>query len=75
MTEGELAADEILLEELLDRHGMKQVLESLAKICYEKSTHIESNWGDRVLIESWKRAGGRLDTVSASNCVALCTGE
>ena len=54
----ELAAE---LEPLVDRHGMADVLESLAVLAALKEEHVASNWGDRELARSWKRVASRIE--------------
>lgn len=42
-------ADEVLLEGLIDKHGLANVINGLACICSGKADHIESNWQDQAL--------------------------
>ena len=54
----ELAAE---LEPMVARHGMADVLESLAVLAALKEEHVASNWGDRELARSWKRVASRIE--------------
>jgi hypothetical protein len=48
------------LEMLVDRHGLKQVIDMLATICEEKAEHVSINWQDIHLARSWKRDANKL---------------
>lgn len=52
------------MEGLIDTHGLYNILECLAVICYEKQDHINTNWQDRKLAEAWGRIGARLETAA-----------
>jgi len=43
------------LEMLVDSNGLDGVLEMLAGICHEKSSHVEEAWQDRALARAWTR--------------------
>ena len=42
------------LEMLVDRQGLRIVLEMLAHICIEKADHVRSNWQDEHLARIWQ---------------------
>lgn len=44
------------LETLVDRHGLANVVESLAIVCDLKQDHIQTNWQDRPLADRWQSA-------------------
>ena len=52
------------LEDLIDKKGLREVLESLCSICYEKADHVALNWQDKGLSRAWKKNGKILDKVS-----------
>jgi hypothetical protein len=55
---------EIELEKLVDTHGLRAVLASLADMCEGKAEHIRANdWRDRKLAWPWVRASRKLSTV------------
>jgi hypothetical protein len=50
------AADELVLEGLVDKFGLQNVLNGLACICSGKADHIESNWQDKRFAKHWEKA-------------------
>lgn len=57
------------LEEMIDRHGLKAVLNALGSVCHDKADHVQSNWQDRGLASAWQRAGKACDKLAASKTV------
>jgi hypothetical protein len=55
-------ADEQALERLVDRVGLKLVLEHLGNICEQKAEHIEEWWQDAPTAKVWREAAKHLDT-------------
>jgi len=47
---------EDLLEGLIDKFGLQNVLNGLACICSGKADHIESNWQDKRSAAHWEKA-------------------
>jgi hypothetical protein len=66
------------LERLVDRYGLSETLTALSLIAYEKATHIEENWIQRIhssgpargrpaadhLVKLFHRASAIIDTAS-----------
>lgn len=52
--------DENTLEQLLDRHGLPELVDALAGICVHKVMHLEENWQDRQLAGKWARTASKL---------------
>ncbi len=50
------------LESLIDQHGLPQVLEAMAQVCYEKAEHIAVNGQDVSLAKSWMQQGKRIES-------------
>lgn len=50
-----------LLEAMMDRHSLMDVVAELRNISYEKEGHVAEAWGDRGLASAWARAGKALD--------------
>jgi hypothetical protein len=50
---------------MVDESTLKQVVEALSNVCYEKADHIQTNWQDRNLAKEWERAGKLLDGFAA----------
>ena len=46
-----------MLEALVDRHGLGNVVDMLGFICDEKAEHIAHNWQDASLAKLWIKAG------------------
>ena len=51
------------LEDILDKSSMRNVLDALGEICYEKAEHIRINWQDEPLAKLWDKQGGKLKDV------------
>lgn len=58
-------ADAVTLEQLIDRHGLRNTLETIATICSEKASHIEANWQDRATARPWAKDARTLDAAAA----------
>ena len=58
------SATEHQLEDLVDRYGLKEIVDSLAVIAYEKAEHIEENWDDCVLARWWGDASEVLEAAA-----------
>lgn len=41
------------LEDLIDRHGLTHVVNTLAVICAEKAEHLRHNWQDTISAKAW----------------------
>lgn len=58
--------DRDILEELIDRHGLEELIETIAEIAFEKEEHIEQgDNGATSLSKSWGKDAKALDTISA----------
>lgn len=54
------------LEKLVDLHGMKAVVESLAEVCTLKAAHLNENWQDfGAQPKAWDRIGKSLESLAA----------
>ena len=53
------------LETLIDAHGLRNVLESLAIICYGKAEHLRANWQDDVAARVWESDARKIDKCAA----------
>jgi hypothetical protein len=47
----------LVLEGILDRAGLRNVLYALEHICHAKAQHLEANWQDTVSAKVWWRNG------------------
>jgi len=47
--------DQNTLEAMVDRVGLKEVLNMLAQVCHEKADHVLTNWQDKWLASGWKK--------------------
>jgi hypothetical protein len=52
------------IERIIDQASLRQVLEAVAYVCWEKAEHIRSNWQDEHLARDWDAAGKVVDTAS-----------
>jgi hypothetical protein len=55
----------MLLEGLMDKLGLQQLLFGLSEICHAKAEHIESAWQDRRLAEVYTRIAIHLETAGS----------
>ena len=53
-------AEAINLETLIDNHGIQEVMDAIANICWEKSEHIVQSYGDKPLAKLWETNGKRI---------------
>ena len=53
-----------ILEDLVDRFSVFQVVECLSEICSAKAEHIRVNWQDGVLAERWDGLANILETAA-----------
>ena len=44
----------VALETLLDREGLRYVLDTLSEICEEKREHVLTVWNDKGLARAWR---------------------
>jgi len=51
------------LEQLIDKHGLGNVLSSIAGICGEKADHVRVSYSDERLADDWDSA-----SIAVSNC-------
>lgn len=51
--------DSDTVEKILDRRDMRQMLEILSSISYEKAEHLRSNWQDEVSAKYWEKLGAK----------------
>lgn len=52
------------LESVLDQSNLHEMMLHLARICYEKSEHISTNWQDQRLAKAWNSAAKQLANVA-----------
>lgn len=57
------------LEKLIDLFGLANVLTSMSGICFDKVSHLLTNWQDKPLSQNWETAGNRLNTLATQDCV------
>lgn len=55
------AADAMILEELIDRHGPAAILESIAAIAREKAEHLRVNWQDDKAAKVWETKATKIE--------------
>jgi hypothetical protein len=53
--------DRDVLEGILDKRDMKQMLEMLANISFLKAEHLREAWQDEVSAESWEQTASKLE--------------
>jgi hypothetical protein len=59
----------LLLEQLIDKSTLADVLDSLAEIAHAKAQHIQENWQDVSLARTWDSAGKRIESCAVSSHV------
>jgi hypothetical protein len=52
------------LEQLIDKYGIRQVIETMSQISLEKGDHVRTNWQDPYTANAWNRIAGLLSRVS-----------
>ena len=64
MSSHDRAQLDAVLESLIDQYDLARIIESLARVCFEKGEHIRSNWQDEPLAEAWESDGQTLLDIS-----------
>jgi hypothetical protein len=54
------------VEQLIDLHGLHNVVAAVAEVCRLKSEHVLHAWQDKLLSRLWEKAGTCLDMASAA---------
>ena len=54
------------LEELIDKHGLTHVVNTLAVVCLEKAEHLRANWQDSTTARVWETDGKTLTKAAHS---------
>lgn len=54
-----------LLDVLIDKHGLRLVLELLSLVCHEKADHLRSSWQDDRTARTWEHDAKRIDACAA----------
>ena len=57
-------ADVETLESMMDRSSVRDMLEALSQITYEKAQHIAENWQDKNTATVWERVAHILDSAT-----------
>lgn len=58
-----------VLEDLIDKHGVGTIMETMANICHEKAEHVAVNWQDNQMAGYWTRAGNQLSKSRATKAI------
>ena len=53
------------LEQMIDKHGLARVLETLETICSVKAHHRRKNWQYGIDVREWERAANDIGGVAA----------
>ncbi len=54
------ALDNHTLEQLIDQHGLADILSEIVAISRAKSEHVSTNWQDHALAKAWDNAADAL---------------
>lgn len=60
------ANDVQTLEQIIDRVGLAELADTIARIAHEKAEHVQTNWRDANLAKTWTRVGRRFDKLVPS---------
>ena len=52
-----------VIEALIDRHTLKNIMYDLINVCYAKSEHLEENWQDTRQSKIWLKIAKALDRI------------
>ena len=50
-----------VLEALIDKRSIEDVVSTLADICFLKAAHIRENWQDNILADTWRKRAAALN--------------
>lgn len=57
------------LESFIDSNSLQDALQLLSTICWEKATHVLTNWQDKDTAQAWEKAAQAIDRVSVQRAV------
>jgi len=63
--------DKEKLEAIIDTFGLFTVLEAISDICGDKAEHIELNWQDVTLAQTWDKAAAAIRNANARHIAQL----
>jgi hypothetical protein len=55
-----------ILEQIIDRVGLAELADTIARIANEKAGHVQANWQDANLAKTWTRVAKRFDKLVPS---------
>lgn len=58
-----------LMERAIDANGLQETVQMLSTICWEKATHVLTNWQDQKLAKQWEAAAKVLERASVNQAV------
>jgi hypothetical protein len=48
------------MEEMMDFHGMGEIIDMMSDICQQKAEYVRQMWNDPALANAWEKLGDRL---------------
>ena len=54
-----------LLEAWIDKHGLSEVVATIADLCDEKAQHIRTNWQDEQTASVWESAARHMNNADS----------
>lgn len=67
--------DQASLEAMVDRNGLRLVLDLLAEVCHDKAEHIRTNWQDKHTAAAWTQAAVRVKQCSVMEAVKFVSND
>lgn len=58
-----------MIERSIDANGLQETLEMVSAICWEKASHILTNWQDQALAEKWEKAAKAVERACLNQAV------
>jgi len=58
-----------LIERAIDANGLQETLQMLSSICWEKASHVLTNWQDKKLASAWEKAATAIERASVTQAV------
>lgn len=60
------------LEDMLDQYGLREIVNALSQISYEKAEHLRTNWQDESTAKEWDKTAVYLERVANTKAVHNC---
>jgi len=58
-----------LIERCIDANNLQETLQMISSVCWEKASHVLSNWQDKELAGRWEKAAKAVESLSVKSSI------